>query len=118
MRSSPRALNRIPTVRETADLLAQLVSDIKAEATREYTKEEWFAARNKYVLENGHARANLKCGLYIETKRPGWYRSLGLPVSFSNVPVCACEYVCGVVSTACVRHCVILIPTLSSKNAS
>ena len=72
----------IPTVRETADLLARLVSEIKSTTRRSYSKEEWLAARNKYVLDHGHARANLRCGLYIETKRPAWYRSLGLPVSF------------------------------------
>jgi glycerophosphoryl diester phosphodiesterase len=71
---------QIPTVLETCNLLQSMIDDIRASQSHEWKKSEWLEARNEYVLKHGVSRGNLNCGLYIETKRPGWYRSLGLPL--------------------------------------
>lgn len=71
---------QIPTVTETCDLLQGMIDEIQEQSSHKWEKQEWLQARNDYVLAHGHSRGNLNCGLYIETKRPGWYRSLGLPL--------------------------------------
>jgi glycerophosphoryl diester phosphodiesterase len=71
---------QIPTVGETCDMLQKMMEEIKEQQSRSWEKQEWLEARNEYVLEHGYARGNLDCGLYIETKRPSWYRSIGLPL--------------------------------------
>ena len=70
---------QIPTVGETCELVQGLVDGIKRRG-KTWSKEEWLTARNEYTLSHGQARGNLNVGLYIETKRPSWYRSIGLPL--------------------------------------
>ena len=71
---------QIPTVSETCELLQEMINEINKNSSHEWKKEEWLQARNDFVLQHGHARGNLNVGLYIETKRPEWYRSIGLPL--------------------------------------
>ncbi len=82
-------LYQIPTVTETCERIQSLVDGIKASSTRTWTKEAWLEARNDYVVAHGKARGNLNVGLYIETKRPAWYRSLGEFSPPSVVSLCA-----------------------------
>jgi glycerophosphoryl diester phosphodiesterase len=70
----------IPTVEETCNLLQGMIDSIRGQQSHVWEKDEWLEARNDYVLKHGFSRGNLNCGLYIETKRPSWYRSMGLPL--------------------------------------
>jgi glycerophosphoryl diester phosphodiesterase len=73
----------IPTVAETCELVQGLVEDIKRASVakgKSWGKTEWLQERNRFTLSHGHSRGNLNVGLYIETKRPSWYRGIGLPL--------------------------------------
>ena len=78
---------QIPTVTETCNLLQSMIHDIRAHSKKEWTKNEWLEARNEFVMANGYSRGNLNVGLYIETKRPQWYRDMGLPLEEKLVDV-------------------------------
>lgn len=93
MRDDSRArdhdlLYEIPTVQETADFVQSLVDNVHENSHHDdYSREEWLEARNRFTLKHGFARANLNVGLYIETKRAGYYRNLGLPLEENLVDV-------------------------------
>ena len=81
-------LYEIPTVEETANCLQSLIDSVHTKSHNdEYSKEDWLEARRRFTLRHGYARANVDCGLYIETKRPGYYRSIGLPLEERLVDV-------------------------------
>lgn len=81
-------LYEIPTVQEAADYVQSLVENVHANSRNdEYTKDEWLQARNDFAIKHGYARANVNVGLYIETKRAGFYRSRGLPLEERLVEV-------------------------------
>ena len=81
-------LYEIPTVQETADFMQKMVDHVHQHSHNDrYTEAEWLEARNEFVLKEGYARANTNVGLYIETKRAGFYRSLGLNLEEKLVSV-------------------------------
>jgi len=81
-------LYEVPTVRETADFVQSLVDNVHANSKNDnYSTNEWLEARNEFVLKEGYARANTNVGLYIETKRAGYYRSVALPLEEKLVDV-------------------------------
>lgn len=74
---------QIPSLSEVCEEIKTLVDSIKTSSSsrnKMWQKEEWLSARNEFTLSHGYARGNLDVGLYIETKRPSWYRSIGLPL--------------------------------------
>lgn len=71
----------MPTLSETCDFVRKMTDNERCLSTDQcMTKQEWLEHRNRYVLKFGRCRPNPNVGLYIETKRPTWYRSIGLPV--------------------------------------
>ena len=81
-------LYEIPTVQETADFVQGMVDQVREQSKHEeYSKEDWLEARNQFTLKHGFARANANVGLYIETKRAHFYRSIGLPLEEKLVEV-------------------------------
>lgn len=81
-------LYEIPTVKETADFVQSLVDYVHENSKNDrYSTQEWLEARNDFVLKEGYARANTNVGLYIETKRAEYYRSVGLPLEEKLVEV-------------------------------
>jgi hypothetical protein len=62
-------LYEIPTVEETANYLQSLIDNVHTESHHdEYNKQDWLEARSQFILRHGYTRANVDCGLYIETK--------------------------------------------------
>lgn len=81
-------LYEVPTFAETCEFVQKMVDYERSHMLgKEMTKTEWLEHRNRYVLRYGRCQPNPNVGLYIETKRPGWYRSIGLPLEEKLVDV-------------------------------
>jgi glycerophosphoryl diester phosphodiesterase len=83
MRSAKRSMEsddkyEIPTICEVCERMQEMRE--AASSGRRWKPAEWETARSEFVLSTGESRANPNCGLYIETKRPSWHRSIGLPL--------------------------------------
>ena len=84
-------LYEVPTVEETANFVQSLVEQVQQQQSHHHngysSQDEWLEERNQFTLKYGYARANTNVGLYIETKRAQYYRSLGLPLEEKLVDV-------------------------------